>query len=53
MPQIWPMNWVILFWVFILTFTVFLIFIYFMSFSPKSSLEKPELALSSYLDWKW
>nr|ABD19321.1 ATP synthase F0 subunit 8 [Daphnia pulex] len=53
MPQIWPMNWVILFWIFALTFVMFMAFLYFTNFSPKISLEKSHQTTLSHLDWKW
>nr|QNV12144.1 ATP synthase F0 subunit 8 [Simocephalus vetulus] len=54
MPQIWPMNWLILFMFFIITFLVFLSVFYF-----NMSLETNHQSSSSSsynpvsLNWKW
>nr|YP_009711868.1 ATP synthase F0 subunit 8 [Daphnia laevis]QGA47445.1 ATP synthase F0 subunit 8 [Daphnia laevis] len=55
MPQIWPMNWIILFTLFILAFIFFLSFNYFLNPSVKITQIEMENKISQFksLEWKW
>nr|BDH80260.1 ATP synthase F0 subunit 8 [Ceriodaphnia dubia] len=56
MPQIWPMNWLALLALFILTFAFFICFIYFNDTQVKSY-SKVLMQTKAYdlnnLNWKW
>nr|WBR65255.1 ATP synthase F0 subunit 8 [Daphnia galeata] len=54
MPQIWPMNWIILFILFTLTFTIYLSSVYF--FWPNyevSQQNEEQKYFPGTLEWKW
>nr|AML25953.1 ATP synthase F0 subunit 8 [Staphylinidae sp. BMNH 1274220] len=51
MPQMAPMNWLLLFIMFIAAFIMFNILNYYcFMYTPKSSIKKKE---SSSISWKW
>nr|QNV11945.1 ATP synthase F0 subunit 8 [Polyphemus pediculus] len=52
MPQIWPLNWVLLFVFFIITFLVFVSVLHFF-IVPQVSSSLEEGYSSNALVWKW
>nr|AYE40358.1 ATP synthase F0 subunit 8 [Daphnia magna] len=55
MPQIWPMNWILLYLAFILIFLFFISLMYFVSFGVQlTQEEKSSENLNTFsCDWKW
>nr|UFK29018.1 ATP synthase F0 subunit 8 [Moina macrocopa] len=53
MPQIWPMNWILLFILFVLAFMVFMSFIYFIPQTPSFENDTSNQTSIYTLNWKW
>nr|QVX31145.1 ATP synthase F0 subunit 8 [Bosmina fatalis] len=52
MPQIWPMNWVTLFFYFLVVFLIFMVLVYFVVNIPSLSVSK-KVAQKQSLSWTW
>nr|YP_010557130.1 ATP synthase F0 subunit 8 [Ceriodaphnia cornuta]UYS92818.1 ATP synthase F0 subunit 8 [Ceriodaphnia cornuta] len=54
MPQIWPMNWILLMLFFVSIFVLFISLVYFNSLhSTAMELQESKSLKSNMLNWKW